>query len=63
MASAKDEVRQLLDQLPDDATYEDIQYRIYVRQKIERGIKDADDGKLIEQEEVEARMTRWLKDE
>ena len=53
----------LLDQLPDDATYEDIQYRIYVRQKIERGIKDADDGKLIEQEEVEARMTRWLKDE
>jgi predicted transcriptional regulator len=58
MASAKDEVRQLLEQLPDDATYEDIQYRIFVRQKIERGIKDADDGKLVEQEEVEARMSR-----
>ncbi|HEX4132190.1 MAG TPA: hypothetical protein VHZ24_19325 [Pirellulales bacterium] len=63
MSTAKDEVRQLLEQLPDDATYEDIQYTIYVRQKIENAIKQADEGNLIPQEEVEAQMRQWLDDE
>ena len=34
MKTAKEEVRQLLEALPDNATFEDIQYNIYVRQKI-----------------------------
>jgi hypothetical protein len=33
METAKEEVRKLLDQIPDDASFEDIQYHIYVRQK------------------------------
>ena len=56
----KDEVRQLLDTLPEDASYEDIQYHIYVRQAIQRGIEAADRGELVEQEEVERRMAKWL---
>lgn len=35
MATTKDEVRKLIDQLPDDATWEDIQYSIYVRERVE----------------------------
>ncbi len=45
---------------PEDASYEDIQYHIYVRQTIRRGIEAADRGKLVEQEEVERRMAKWL---
>lgn len=60
MKTAKEEVRELLDRLPDDASYEDIQYHIYVREKIERGMKDIQEGRVIDQEEAERRMARWL---
>jgi len=60
MGKPKEEVRQLLDTLPEDASYEDIQYHIYVRQAIQRGIEAADRGELVEQEEVERRMAKWL---
>ena len=57
---AKEEVRRMLDHLPDDASLEDIQHHIYVRQKIDRGLKDAAEGRLISQQEVERRMAKWL---
>jgi predicted transcriptional regulator len=60
MRTAKEEVRRMLDQIPDDATFEDIQYHIYVREKIERGLKDIQEGRLLSQEEVEQRMSKWL---
>ena len=59
METAKEEVRRILDSLPDDATLEDIQYRIYVRQAIAAGLRDADQGRVVSQEEVERRMSRW----
>jgi hypothetical protein len=40
MDTAKEEVRRILESLPDDATLEDIQYRIYVRQAIAAGVRD-----------------------
>ena len=60
MATAKEELRKMLDSLPNDANWEDIQYSIYVRERIERGRREADEGKLIDQEEIERRMKRWL---
>ena len=59
METAKEEVRHILDSLPDDATFEDIQYRIYVRQAITAGLRDIDQGRVVSQEEVERRMSRW----
>lgn len=58
MPTAKDEVRHLLDTLPETASLEDIQYAIYVRERIERGLREAADGKVIDQDEVEARVAR-----
>jgi predicted transcriptional regulator len=59
METAKEEVRRILDSLPDDATLEDIQYRIYVRQAIDAGLRDIDQERVVSQEEVERRMSRW----
>ena len=59
MDTAKEEVRHILDSLPDDASLEDIQYRIYVRQAITAGLRDVEQGKVTSQEEVERRMSRW----
>ena len=60
MGRAKEEVRKLLDQLPDDSSFEDIQYHIYVREKIQRGLEDVRAGRTLSEEEVEQRMSRWL---
>jgi predicted transcriptional regulator len=60
MSTAKEEVRQLLDRVPDDASLEDIQYHIYVCQKVDRGREAADQGRVLTQDEVERRMARWL---
>ncbi|MEX2304463.1 MAG: hypothetical protein WD733_26205 [Bryobacterales bacterium] len=56
----KDEVRELLDQLPDDSSLDDIQYHIFVRQKIRNGLAAAEEGRVIPRDEVEKRMSRWL---
>ena len=60
MLTAKKEVKKILDHLPDDVGYEDIQYHIYVREKIERGLSDIRNGNVLSQEEVEKRMSKWL---
>ena len=52
----------MLDSLPNDANWEDIQYSINVRERIERGRREADEGKIIDQDEIERRMKRWLEE-
>ena len=52
----KDEVRQLAEHLPEDATWEDVQYDIYVRQSIEAGLKDAGAGRLVLSDEARKRF-------
>lgn len=58
--SAKDEIRDLLEQLPDGASLEDIQYHIYVRYKVRKGLDAEAEGNVVSQQEVERRMARWL---
>jgi hypothetical protein len=60
MITPREEARRILDSLPDGASWEDIQYSIYVRERLERGRREADDEKLIDQDEIEVRMERWL---
>ena len=60
LKTAKDEVRELLENLPDDASLEDIQYHLYVCQKIQRGLEAAEEGRTISHEEAARRMSRWL---
>jgi hypothetical protein len=54
--SIKEQAHQLLDNLPDSATWEDVMYRIYVRQAIEAGVKDSDQERTIDVKEVRKRF-------
>jgi len=60
MKTAKEQVRDLLQQLPEDSSLEDIQYHIYVRQKVQKGLEAVEQGKVISHEEAAERMARWL---
>ena len=58
--SAKQEVQSLLETLPDNCSIEDIQYHLYVLEKVRRGLEDAKEGRVMSQEEVESRLGKWL---
>jgi hypothetical protein len=60
MNTAKEEVHALLTKLPDDCSLEDIQYRLYVIEKVRNGLEVADSQGAISQEEVEQRFGKWL---
>ena len=50
------ESQNLLKDIPEDATWDDLMYKIYVRQAVEAGIKDSDAGRTIDVKEVRARF-------
>jgi len=60
MSTAKHDVEQLLNKLPDDCSVEDIQYHLYVLDKVRRGLEDARLHGTVPQEEVETRLSKWL---
>ena len=54
--NVREEARRLVDHLPDDATWEDLQYEIYVRQSIEAGLADCQAGRVVSTDEVRRRL-------
>jgi hypothetical protein len=54
--SLKAEARRLVEQLPDDATWDDLLYEIYVRQSIEAGLRDCQEGRTLSVSEVRRRL-------
>jgi predicted transcriptional regulator len=62
MQAAKKTVRALLERLPDDCSLEEVLYHLYVIQKVEAGLVDAEAGKLIPHEQVAEELRRkWMK--
>jgi len=55
-ATIKEQARQLVEGLPEDATWEDLIYKIYVREAIEDGLRDADAGRLADTATVRAEL-------
>jgi ribosomal protein S20 len=60
MKAAKEEVKTLLEKLPDDCTIEDIQYHLYVLEKIQKGIDRAEKEGTISHEEAKKRLSKWI---
>lgn len=59
MNTVKQEVTQLLSKLPEDCTLEDVQYHLYVVEKIQRGLERAEKEGVVSQQEAEKRLARW----
>ncbi len=55
-ATVKQHARQLVEELPDNATWDDLMYEIYVRQAIEAGIRDSDAGRTHNVHAVRTRL-------
>ncbi len=55
-ATIKDEARRLIERLPEEATWEDLQYEIYFRQAVEAGLKDSREGRTVPIKEARRRI-------
>lgn len=60
MSNVKQDVEKLLEKLPDNCSVEDVQYHLYVMEKVRRGLEDARANGTVSQEEAEARLSKWL---
>ncbi|WP_020403505.1 hypothetical protein [Gracilimonas tropica] len=59
-AVLKKEINELLNELPEDATWNDVMYKIYVRQSIEQGLEDIEEGRVISHEELKKKFADKL---
>lgn len=54
--TVKQAASSVLQNLPDDVTWEGVQYHLFVRQQIELGLADSDAGRLLDPSEVRKRL-------
>lgn len=61
MPTTKEQVKQILDQLPEDVSIEDLQYHLYVADLLRRRAQQIGHGTALSQAEVEKQMEKWIK--
>lgn len=54
--NVKAEARRMIDALPENATWDDVMYGIYVRQCVEAGLQDAETGDVVDVSDVRKRF-------
>jgi hypothetical protein len=60
MHTIKEKIHAILNQLPDDCSIEDIQYHLYVLDKVRQGLNLSEGENRLTQEEVEGLLSKWL---
>jgi len=60
MATEKENIINMIKNLPDNVSMEDIIEAIYVRKKIEKGMKDSEEGRVYTHEEAKEILKKWL---
>jgi predicted transcriptional regulator len=59
MRTAKQDAAAIINSLPEDASLEEIQYRLYVLEKIRSGLAEIDAGRDLSHEEALVRLAKW----
>jgi len=61
MSSAKEQMTKIIQQQPDDSTYDEILRELTFARMVERGLKDSQDNRKISNEEMQHRIKTWQK--
>lgn len=61
MQTIKAEVIGMIQSLPDNCTLDEINYHLYVRSKVVRGLKAIDEGRVVSETVAEKRIAEWSK--
>jgi len=58
--SPKQVALKMIEQMPPDASLENIMYELYFRQRVDRGLQEFDAGKTISHQEMKKSLAKWL---
>jgi len=61
MATPKQVLLEALQGLPDNATFEDIEYHVYVRARLEEGRRAVRESRVVPHDEVKRQLAEWRK--
>ena len=61
MSTAKDKIKQILENQPDDSSYDEILRELAFKRMVDRGLADFQSGKVVSNEELEHRIKTWQK--
>ncbi|VAW75189.1 hypothetical protein MNBD_GAMMA15-1972 [hydrothermal vent metagenome] len=61
MPSAKDEIKQVLDNQPDDSSYDELLRELAFKRMVDKGLADSKQGKVVSNEEMHSRILSWRK--
>jgi predicted transcriptional regulator len=50
----------MIGNMPDDASLEDIMYELYFRRRVDRGLREFEEGRTVSHEEVKRSLVKWL---
>ena len=56
----KAQAHEIINKLPEDCSWEDVQYHLYAVEKIQKGLKCIEEGRTVSHEDVEKRLGKWL---
>ncbi|MDA3939513.1 MAG: hypothetical protein PF693_09415 [Spirochaetia bacterium] len=59
MLSVRESTIEMIKNLPSNCTLEDIQYELYVKQKIQNGLEDIKSGNIISEKEMDNEIRSW----
>lgn len=61
MNTVKQDVIEMIRNLPDEVDYDEIMAEIYFRQKVDKSLRQIDEGKTISHQEARERVSKWIK--
>ena len=61
MSTAKDQIKQILDNQPEDSSYDDILRELAFKSMINKGLSDAKAGNVVSNEDMEKKIRKWQK--
>ncbi len=61
MSTAKEQLTRLIEQQPEDSSYDELIRELAFSLMVQRGLKDADEGRVLSNDEMRHRIQTWQK--
>ena len=61
MPSAKEQMAKIIQEQPDDSSYDEVLRELAFARMIERGLKDSEENRTISNEQMKHRIKAWRK--
>ena len=61
MPSVKEQISKIIDEQPDDISYDEVLRELAFARMVERGLEDSDAKRTISNEEMKHRIRTWVK--